>query len=72
MRGGFDFELQVLWIRMMGEIMAIIAPFLAFPSTYITTKAHNMLTLMLDPLFKSLDVAKGFVGKGKIINMQNL
>jgi hypothetical protein len=52
---------------MMGEVMAIIAPFLAFSATYITTKAHNMITLMLNPCFKSLDVAKGFVGKEKVI-----
>jgi hypothetical protein len=68
-KGGFDFKLQALWIRMMGEVMAIVAPFLAFSSTYITTKAHNMLMLMLDPHFKSLDVAKGFVGKEKVIHM---
>ncbi len=67
MKGDFDFELQALWIHMMGETMAMIAPFLAFSSTYITTKAHNMLTLMLDSHFKSLDVAKGFVGKEKVI-----
>ncbi len=52
-------------MRMMGEVMAILAPFLAFAYTYIVTKAHDMLTLTLDLCFKSLDVVKGFVGKGK-------
>jgi len=54
---------------MMGEVMPILTPFFAFSSTYITTKAHNMLTLMLDLHFKSLDVVKGFVGREKVIQM---
>ncbi len=65
MRWDFDFELQALWMCMMGEVMAIMVPFLAFASTYITTKAHKMLALMLDPHFRSLDVMKGFCKKGK-------
>jgi len=56
-------------MRMMGEIMVVLAPFFTFASTYITTKAHNMLTLMQDLCFKSLDVVKGFVGRAKVIQM---
>jgi hypothetical protein len=52
---------------MMGEVMVIMVPFFAFTSTYIATKAPNMLMLMLDPHFKSLDVMKGFIGREKII-----
>jgi hypothetical protein len=33
-KGDFDFELQTLWMHMMGEVMAILAPFLAFATTY--------------------------------------
>ncbi len=54
---------------MMGEVMPIQTPSFAFSSTYITTKAHNILTLMLDLHFKSLDVVKGFVGREKVIQM---
>ncbi len=54
---------------MMGEIMVVLAPFFTFASTYIATKAHNMLTLMQDLCFKSLDVEKGFVGRAKVIQM---
>jgi hypothetical protein len=68
-KGDFDSELQALRMRIMGEIMAILTPFFAFASTYITTKAHNMLALMLDLHFKSLDVVKGFVGKAKVIQI---
>jgi hypothetical protein len=56
-------------MHMTSEVMAILTPFLTFTSTYIASKAHNMLTLMLDPCFKSLDVVKGFVGRAKIIQM---
>jgi hypothetical protein len=65
----FDSKLQALWMCMMGEVMPILTPFFAFSSTYITTKAHNMLTLMLDLHFKPLDVVKGFVGREKVIQM---
>jgi hypothetical protein len=68
-RGGFDYELRALWIHMMCDVMVVLAPFFTFASTYIATKAHNMLTLMQDLCFKSLDVAKGFVGKAKVVQM---
>jgi hypothetical protein len=43
-------------MHMMGEIVVVMAPFLAFSSIDIVTKAQNKLTLMLDLHFKSLDV----------------
>jgi hypothetical protein len=52
---------------MMGEVLVVMVPFFAFASTYITTKAHNMLVLMLDSHFRSLDVVKGFVRRAKVI-----
>ncbi len=53
----------------MGEIMVVLDPFFTFASTYIITKAHNMLALMLNLHFKSLDVVKHFVKKAKVIQM---
>jgi hypothetical protein len=67
--GDFDYELQALWMHIMGEVMVILAPFFTFASTYIATKAHNMLPLMQDLCFKSLDVMKGFVKRAKVIQM---
>jgi hypothetical protein len=69
MKGDFDFELQTLHMRMMGEVMVVLVPFFTFASTYITTKAHNMLVLMFDLHSKSLDVVKGIVKKVKFIQM---
>jgi hypothetical protein len=43
--------------------------FLALASTYNASKAHNMLTLMVDLCFKSLDIMKTFVGREKMIQM---
>jgi hypothetical protein len=68
-RGDFDYELQALWMHMMGEVTVVLAPFFTFASTYIATKAHNMLTLMQDLCFKSLDVVKGFVRRANVIQM---
>jgi hypothetical protein len=68
-KGDFEYELGALLILMMVEIKIVFAPFLAFASTYIVAKVHNMLTLMLDPRFKSLDILKTFVGRTKVIHM---
>jgi hypothetical protein len=68
-RHDFEYELQALCMQMMGEIMVVMAQFLVFSSTNIYGKAHNMLVLMLDLCFKSLNVVKDFVRKAKVIQM---
>jgi hypothetical protein len=50
---------------MMAKVQVVLAPFLAFTSTYNASKTHNMLALMLDMRFKSLDVVKTIVGQEK-------
>jgi len=49
-------------MHMMAEAQVVLAPFMAFIFSYNVSKVHNMLTLMLDLRFKSLDVVKVFVG----------
>jgi hypothetical protein len=49
--------------------LVMLVPFLAFTSSYNVNKVHNMLTIMLDPHFKSLDVVKVFVGWAKVIQI---
>jgi hypothetical protein len=68
-KGDFEYELGALRVCMMVEVLAILALFLAFASTYNANKVHNMLALMLDPRFKSFDVVKAFVGQEKMILM---
>jgi hypothetical protein len=62
-KGHFECELGVL------EIKAILAPLLAFTSIYDDTKVCNMLALILDPRFKSLDVLKTFIENAIVIQM---
>jgi len=53
----------------MAEVQVVLAPFVAFTSSYNANEAHKMLTLMLDPCFKSLDVVKAFVGWANVIQI---
>ncbi len=69
MRGDFEYELGALFTYMMAQIKIVLAPFLAFASIYIVAKVHNMLALMLNPRFKSLDILKTFVRMAKVIHM---
>jgi hypothetical protein len=65
----FEFELGALWVCMMAKIQVVLVPFMAFTSSCNVIKVHNMLALVLDPHFKSLDVVKMFVGQAKVIQM---
>jgi hypothetical protein len=61
-RGDFEFELGALRVHMVVEVQVVLTPFLAFISSYNASKIHNVVALMLDSCFKSLDVVKTFVG----------
>ncbi len=54
---------------MMAKVLVALVPFLSFACTYSVSKAHNMLVLMLDLQFKSLNVVKTFVRRAKIIQI---
>lgn len=56
-------------MRVMGEVLLVLAPLLASSSTYSLSKVHNILALMLDVRFKSLDMVKTFVRWAKVIPM---
>jgi hypothetical protein len=68
-RGHFECELGVLCICMIVEIKIVLAPLLAFTFIYDATKVCNMLALILDMWFKSLDVLKTFIKRAKVIHM---
>jgi len=59
----------VLCICMMVEIKVVLAPLLAFTSIYDATKVCNMLALILDPWFKSLNVLKTFIERAIVIQI---
>ncbi len=67
MRGHFECELGVLCICMMVEIKTVLVALLAFTSIYDATKVCNMLALILDLSFKSLDVLKTFIKRATVI-----
>jgi len=54
---------------MVVEVQVTLAPFLAFTSSHNISKVHNMLALILDLWFKSLNVVKTFVGWAKMIQI---
>lgn len=56
-------------MQMTIEIFVILIPFLSFTFIYKVSKFHNILALMLDPLFKYFDVVKTFARKAKIIHV---
>ncbi len=53
------FDSRWFWFRIVGvnsQMINILTPFLALSSTYIHSKAHNMLSTMLDPHSKNIKV----------------
>jgi hypothetical protein len=44
--------------------MKVLKPFLQFLFVFYSNQVHNMLTTMLDPLFKSLQIVENLVGYG--------
>jgi hypothetical protein len=68
-KGDFESESKALQVCMMVEVQDILTPFLAFTLSYNVNKAHNMLALMLELHFKSLDVVKTFIKWAKVIQI---
>jgi hypothetical protein len=47
----------------------VLAPFLAFSSSYINVKVHNMLVIMLGPRFTNMKMIRDYVGNMVIVNV---
>ncbi len=62
-RRDFDSELQEFKLRMMGQVLNTLGPFLVLSESSIATKAHNMLVIMFDPCFKNNESYMGFCGQ---------
>jgi len=56
-------ELSLLASNIRREITNVLNSFLSFLKKYENMKAHNMISLMLHPKFKSLCMISSFVGK---------
>ncbi len=62
LRKDFDSNIQEFKLRMMGQVLNALGPFLPFYESYIVAKAHNMLAIMLDPCFKNMKIIWDFCG----------
>ncbi len=51
------------------KVCDVLNDFVLFLMTYENKKAHNMLSLMLDPKFKSLKLVFSFNGSKQIVPM---
>jgi len=58
----FDLEPQCMKLHMMGQVIKVLAPFLAFTKVYSPSKAHNMMAIMLDPCHKTMKVITEYIG----------
>jgi hypothetical protein len=57
------YELSLLASNIRREVINVLDSFLSFLKKYENKKVHNMISLMLDPRFKSLHIISSFVGK---------
>ncbi len=65
----FDSKLLKFKLKMNSQVINVLTPFLAFLSSYINAKAHNMLSSMLDPCFKNMKVIRDCVGHVVVVNV---
>jgi hypothetical protein len=56
-------ELFLLASNIRRDIINVLDFFLSFLKKYENRKAHNMISLMLNPRFKSLRIKSSFVGR---------
>jgi hypothetical protein len=64
----FDVELHTMKKNMWHEVVKVLKPFLEFLKASNFYQVHNMLALMLDPCFKSLQAVESFVGCNNVIH----
>ena len=68
--GQMDSELQLLYGRMAFEPIEVIKPCLAFAVDFTCEKVlYIMLSLMLDPMYKGLQVIIDYVGREKAMHI---
>jgi hypothetical protein len=57
------YELSLLASNIKREVINVLKTFLSFLKKYENKKVHNMISLMLDPRFKSLCIMSSFAGR---------
>jgi hypothetical protein len=56
-------ELSLLASNIRREVINVLDSFLSFLKKYENRRAHNMISLMLDPKLKSFHIISSFVGR---------
>ncbi len=56
-------ELSLLVSNIRREVINVLDSFLSLLKLYDKRKAHNMISLMLDPRYESLHIKSSFVGR---------
>jgi hypothetical protein len=64
--GEFDQEIDILYGRMATTIINVLCHFLSFVKSFSQEKAHNMVVLMLDAHFKTMDCIMDYIGKDQV------
>ncbi len=62
-------ELSLLTSNIKREICGVLIGFLLFFKKYEENKAHNILSFMLDPRFKSLKLVSFLIGQKHIVSI---
>jgi len=62
-------KLATLTSNIKSKVFGVLDSFISFLKTYEEKKAHNMLSLMLDPRFKNLLLVSSYVGKEQIMSI---
>ena len=70
--GSFDSELEIMHGRIAKAGCVFLEPFLDFTFKFSKDKAHNMVAIMLDPRYKSLQSISKFMGPqtAKVVVME--
>ncbi len=66
MCGEFDTKLEILYGKMVLEVINVLESFLAFAMTFNATATHNMCVLQLNPRFKGLKCIMEYVARDKV------
>lgn len=63
--GEFDQEIEILYGKMVVEVINVLCPFLGFAKTFFQEKNHMMFALMFDPHFKGMDCIMDHISKDR-------
>ncbi len=66
---GVTLELSLLTSNIKREVCGVLDGFLLFFKNYEKNQTHNMLSLMLNPRFKSLRLVSFLIGQKHVVSI---